>query len=845
MFRSASAQRSSLCVTALLVAVLSTPAWAQSTPSPEGGSLRVTVSDPQRLTVPGASCSLTTPDHHDVAVAVTDEYGLARFNSIAPGSYTLRVDLAGFDSASQSNVVVTVGAETAIDVTLSLALVADRVTVAAPSAEDTSFAAGVVRPIASLNRRLIKALPIPIASIKDVLPLVPGVVRSTTGEMTFNGALEPHTGLVINGMNAADPATGSFRVDLPVDSVEAVQVFLTPYTGQYGQFTGAITSVETKAGGDQWHFELNDFLPDFRFVNGRIHGVAEDTPHLNLSGPLLRHRMFFSQSAAYTIANRPVRGLEFPDNETRTESASSFTQLDIAAWPHHAQRVTVGYFPQRNDFVGLDVFRPRPVTPSATQRDAVITARDISEVPGGFLTSTFAISRFDTNVRPQGTDDLTLTPTTESGNYFATQNRQSGRGELFLAYTLSTKHWLHGSHDITLGLDANDVRSRLDFDARPVNIVRSDGLLAQRIEFDTVPTIRAHNREYVGFAQDRWALRDDISLDLGLRFENQQLADAQIIAPRMGITWAPTESRRTVVRGGVGLFYDKIPLNIRTFAQYPARVVTTYRTDGAMIDQTRFTNVLVDATSTRLEAGPQAPHNETEFVPENVSSNVQLDQTVNRWLSLRASMTLNYTSNIYIINPQTTPDGQNAIVLSSTGRSVYRSFELAGRFGGAHRLLNVAYTRSSAFADLNDFNSAFGDFASPLVRPNQYSRSATDVPHRLIAWGEMALPHRFSVAPVVEVRSGFPYSVRDAEQRFVGIRNDSRTRFPIFAALDLEVAKELQVTSKYSVRLSLKAFNLTNHFNPRDVHANVDDPEFGRFLASYRRYFAGGFDIIF
>ena len=61
----------------------------------------------------------------------------------------------------------------------------------------------------------------------------------------------------------------------------------------------------------------------------------------------------------------------------------------------------------------------------------------------------------------------------------------------------------------------------------------------------------------------------------------------------------------------------------------------------------------------------------------------------------------------------------------------------------------------------------------------------------------------------------------------------------------MEVARKFQVTQKYAIRLSLRGFNLTNHCNPRDVRANVDDPAFGRFLASYRRYFAGGFDVVF
>ncbi|MDX6501173.1 MAG: hypothetical protein QOG23_4433 [Blastocatellia bacterium] len=101
------------------------------------------------------------------------------------------------------------------------------------------------------------------------------------------------------------------------------------------------------------------------------------------------------------------------------------------------------------------------------------------------------------------------------------------------------------------------------------------------------------------------------------------------------------------------------------------------------------------------------------------------------------------------------------------------------------------------------------------------------------------------IAPIFEVRSGFPYSVPDAEQNFVGLRNSDQTRFPTFLSLDAEIAKEFQLTRKYGVRLSLRVFNATNHFNPRDVRANTADLHFGEFFASYHRFFSGGFDIVF
>jgi hypothetical protein len=294
------------------------------------------------------------------------------------------------------------------------------------------------------------------------------------------------------------------------------------------------------------------------------------------------------------------------------------------------------------------------------------------------------------------------------------------------------------------------------------------------------------------------------------------------------------------------VFHDKVPLNIRSFSHYPARTVTRYGPDGlTVIDSRRFTNVLVDTA-------PIAPldfrfsNKEAGFVPRNLTWNIQLDQIVSPWLSLRANLIGSRTTNIYIVNPELDFRGKSAIVLRSAGRASYRALELTARFALPEKnSFYVSYVRSRARGDLNDFNSYFGDFGEPIIRQNQYSNLPFDVPNRLIAWGTFALPHRITIAPIIEARSGFPFSVRDGEQNFVGVRNSDPTRFPAFFALDAEFAKEFQVTKKYGVRLSLRGFNLTNHFNPRNVHGNIADPRFGDFASSYRRYFTGGFDIIF
>jgi hypothetical protein len=799
--------------------------------------------DAQQLPVPGASVGVANAQGVTAATAISAEDGSVRFDLPAGGPYTVLVELSGFRPFVKAGLRVVAGQQMTLAASLVEAPVTEQVTVTATTPPETSVEAGATQPAGTVQQSDIKRLR--VNAVRDTLPLVPNVIRSSTGELSFKGSTEEHGGLLINGMNASDPATGTFHFDLPVDSVDSVKVFLHPYAAEYGQFTSGLTTVETRRAGDRWRFEVNDFLPDFRFVRGRIHGIAEDSPHLILGGPMFDKRVYVTQSAAFTLANSPVRGLLFPDNETHTVNESSYTQFDIVSKPHHIQRVTLNYFNQNSDYVGLDVFRPRPVTPSTAQRDLGVTARDNSEVAGGLLSMSASVSAYRKGVSGLGDTELTITPTVELGNYFASQNRRSTRTELNTVYSFPVWNW-NGRHEIRIGGDFSTVGSDSTYSAHPVNVVREDGTLAERIEFDPAGPIAAHNREFFGFIQDHWQLGAQVTLDAGLRYEDQQIADGLLVAPRVGVAWAPFGSSTTVIRGGIGLFYDKVPLNVRSFASYPSRIVSLFANDGVtLLDQHRYVNVLVDAATPAYVPFSRRTNDPAAFVPQNLSGNVEIDHVVTQWLTLRANAILSNTTNVYIVTPQITPTGDAAYVLSSTGRSNYRALEFTGRIGRASRAVNVSYTRSIAMGDLNEFNVLFGDVASPLIRPNQYSREPTDVPNRVVAWGEVALPLKFNVAPVLEIRSGFPYSIVNAAQDFVGIRNDTADRFPRFIALDMVVSKDVQVRKSHSVRLSIRAFNVTNHFNPRDVHANIDDPLYGQFLASYRRYFAGGFDILF
>jgi len=817
----------------------------QPTNSP---SLRITVSDVNGQPVPGTNCVLyrTVDPKIVIETAITDEHGLAVFNTTAIGSYVVKIERTGFNSLEKADVVIKDKELTDIKVNLTISSVEASVTVTGEPDSSTKVEAGASTPTGNLKRDAIEKAPLPSSNITDALPLIPGVVRSTTGEISIKGASEQQSVLLVNGLNASDPATGNFRLNLPIDSVEAVQVFQHPYTAQYGGFIGGVTRVETRRGGEEWHVELNDFFPDPRIINGKIVGIQEDAPHLNFNGPLIKNKLYLSQSASYNISKTPVRGLVFPFNETRTESISTYTQLDYILSPIHTETYTFGHFPEKVRYVGLDFFQPQPVTPNYKQKDYFFTLRDNLSIFGGILESALSTKNFTANISGQGTADQILTPTVQGGNYFATQGRESHRTEVLSYFTRPSQNLWIGSHEFKFGIDFNRIDNRLDYNANPVNILRADGTLTERITFDSNLPFKTANSEIVGFVQDRWLIRPNLSVDVGLRYENQQIADEQNFAPRAGFAWSPRKGDKTVVRGGIGVFYDKVPLNIRSFNRIPGRTVTDFDTDGiTILERHHFRNVLVDSAPIEpLDFRRSNP--EAGFVPQNLTWSMEADHTVNSWMQVRASYTHSHTTNIYIVNPELDFRGKTAVVLRSAGEATYHAFELTAKFNlKKNNLLYASYVRSKARGDLNDFNSYFGDFGVPVIRQNQYSSLPFDVPNRFIAWGSFSLPMRINLSPIVEFRNGFPYSVHDESQNFVGTRNADSTRFPRFFALDTEISKDFQLTKKYAIRLSVRGFNLTDHFNPRNVSLNTADPLFGQFFASYHRYFAGGFDILF
>jgi hypothetical protein len=807
---------------------------------PAGEAIDVVIHDQAGRPVAGAVVQLKSAGAL-IATVVTASDGRATLTAPQPGTYEVSALKEGFEPLVKSDLEITASARTSLELTLVPTLTRKDSVEVRDTASPVDAGAS---PAATMAGQSANQLPSRPATVADALPLIPGVVRSPGGGLRMSGGGENRSALIVNSADVTDPATGQFGLTVPIDSVQTLNVYQAPFLAEYGRFTAGVVSVETRRGGEKWKWELNDPLPEFFIRSWRLRGLRDATPRLNIEGPIKPGRLYFSEGLEYAIRKTPVFTLPFPENLKTQQGVNSFAQIDWIASERQWLTATVHFAPQRLGNVNMNFYNPRPTTPDASTNNYTGTVADHLTINGGLLENTFSFTRFSADIWGQGDANLVMTPTGNSGNYFSRQAHQASRFGWTPVYSFAQVNWL-GSHNFKVGAYLAASSESGELSAHPIDIVDAGNSLIERITFLGGQPFHMTDQETALFAQDHWLLSPHLAVDLGVRTESQTIAAAFRVAPRAGIAWSPFGGAGPVVRAGFGWFYDRVPLNVYSFNRYPREVVTLFGPDAAIAaGPFTYQNVIgqIAAPFSLVRQEPQAGN----FSPRSAIASVAIEQPVGSMLRLRVGYMQNTGSGLVILNP-TPPDavtGTGLYSLSGAGQSRYRQFETTVRLRlGPEREMLFSYMRSRARGDLNDFDSYLGSFPLPVIRPNQFSYLPADLPNRFLAWGVMKLPHGFRIAPVVEYRTGFPYTATDAYQNYAGIPNG--WRFPDFLSVDSRFSKDIKVNPKYSVRFSISGFNLTNHFNPEAVRRNIADPAFGYFFGQRGRFFTADFDVLF
>ena len=806
---------------------------------PQDVLLTITVADSQDEAMPNVDLILMKESTF-LALAKTGADGHASIR-VGRGIFTISIHQAGYAPVDQ-----VVDTRSLSGAALEVKIVPvphaqETVTVQAATEEITEQTSS---PSESISPQDANESPLRPLTLTDALPLVPGVVLAPNGQAQIEGAGEMHSALIVDSVDTVDPATGRFGLSVPIDVVDSLHVLTSPYLAQYGRFTAGVVTAETKPGGNKWHYDLNDPLPEFRIRSGHLVGLKSATPRLSFGGPIVPNRASFSEGMEFVDNKVEIRTLPFPFNETKTISFNSFTQADFTLTQRQTLTASFHAAPQNIRYANIDFFNPQPVTPNDDTRTYTGAITHRLAVGEGLLQSTISMSDLNTSISPQGPLDMTVLPTGNSGNYFANQQRHSKRFEWNELYSLKPINGF-GTHNIQIGSSFANARVEGQLSAKTVTLFDSQGVKIRTIDFTGGSQFNPKDNEPAIFVQDHWSLNPHLAIDAGLRAEVQSITATTRFAPRIGFVWNPSKDGNTTVTGGIGTFYDSVPLNVYAFSHYPEQTITTYRPDGTVLG---IPQTYLNLTSEAAASGfPFIDRDQKigNFAPYTIAWNLQVQHRFSQYLTMRGKYLESHGSGVVTLSPEVV-QGQSAFVLAGNGSSIYRQFELTGQLSlQPNKRIYVSYVHSLSEGSLNEADTYLGDVPSPFIQSNIYANRPGDLPSRFLAWGSVSLPGKITVSPKIELRSGFPYQSTDVFQNYIqGLKAENR-RFPTYFSADARVAKDVKLNSKYTLRPSISITNITNRFNPIEVHNNIADPQYGQFFGTYNLHLRFDLDLVF
>ena len=808
----------------LLVAVMIAPqsVVAGTDTGDVRGTLFTVESDGGRSAITSTAVLLQGPSLSKQTV--TDQQGTFSFTAVPPGTYQVAVKAQGFAGSKP----VTVIAGSTVDIPIELKIEALKESVTVNATEDPSIQADPSGETV-IGKSTVTNTPNRYDRFDSLLPLVPGVVRGPDGLINMKGARASQAGALVNSASVTDPATGNPAMSLPIDVVESVKVIPNPYDPEYGRLAGAVSSVETTTGNfDAFHLSVQNLFVRPRQRDGDFIGIESATPRITVTGPIVKDKIAFTESFEYRFLRIPVSSLPQLQRDMKLEGFNSFSQMDVYLTERQSLTASLALYPQKFNYLGLNTFAPQPSTPDLHQRGYMASIQHrYTTGPDSLLVSQFSYKRFDADVTANSNDPYQLLIETTEGGYFDRQNRNTYRTEWQETYQFST-HDLFGPHQLKAGFDF----AHSEYDGRvellPVTILGLSDVPIESITFGAASRFDVRQNEIAWFLADKWRPLQRLTLDLGLRFDRDSVTGSTHTAPRAGFALMLTKDTKTLLKGGVGLFYDRVPLNIASFPYLPGRTIENLGDTGQILDSESYVNTIT-----------RGLHN-----PRSAAWNVELDREITSNLALRAGFQQRTTDRDFLLTPETADHG--ILSLSNGGGSIYREFQIAGLYRIRGSTLNASYVRSKAYGDLNDFNQFFGNNAVAVIQPNARGRLPFDAPNRFLFWGQFKAPLKLTVLPVLDLHTGFPFSVVNEYRDFIGPRDSQR--FRRFNSFDMQVTRPVKLPFPHKdmkARVGFSVFNLFNRFNPRDVQNDVDSDRFDAFFNGVGRTFRGKFVLEF
>ncbi|HET9317577.1 MAG TPA: TonB-dependent receptor [Vicinamibacteria bacterium] len=871
------------------------------------------VTDPQGAAVGGAAVTARQVDTNIVAATVSDADGRFRFPFLRIGPYEIQVSQDGFKPAVRS-MTLNAGAAFQMPIALQVEGIEETVTVTGDAPVLETARSQIAGTVSSAEAA---ALPMNGRNFLELGLLVPGVSPTNTGssQLFAETSAVPGSGMsvgsqrnfsnsfIVDGVSANDDASGLSGIPLAVESVEQLQVVTSGGQAELGRALGGYVSVVTRSGanllrGSAYEFFRDDALNAANPLLGRALPMRQNQYGLSLGGPVRRDRTFF-------FANVERRQLDQSGLTTIAAPAVAAVNARLDATGYPGSDVATGVYPNpMHGTLGLAKLDHQAGHHQLSLRYNVyrVTA-DNSRGAGGLsapsasagldnvdhsvaLSHTWAWSNGTVNeARVQyAHGDLEAPPTDPVGPAvtiagvaaFGTASGSPTRRVNELVQVVDTISHQAGDHALRAGVDFlhNDttitypraVRGSYSFSS----MASFMGGVYNNAGFTQTfgdPVVAQANPNLGVFVQDEWHATSRLTVNAGLRYDLQFLetieTDRDNVSPRVGFAWTPWDSRRTVIRGSAGLFYDRVPLRA---------VANAILSAGNTTDLSRLHQVSVSLSPAQAGA-PRFPAILAAPVPsvtlpslttmdphiQNARS-TQAGLEVERQLGESTTVSAGYVylegSDLVVsINqnvPSCAPSGTNNGCRPNAAYANNSQYSSAARssYHGLHVSLmqrpvgwgyfRASYTLSRARNNVGEF--FFSSPIDPLDLEKDWGRSDDDQRHRLVVHAAVHTPrepgttwwtrlsHGFQLSGTLQAYSSLPLNITSGVTTVQGTagrpvvdgqfipRNAGEG--PDFLSISLRLGRTFPLAGRSRLEALAEVFNLTNRENVVTMNGN-------------------------
>src|SRR5215470_48925 len=279
------------------------------------GTLIGTVRDEQGAAIPGGQVRVTSPALlGGPRTMPTSEAGQFRFPNLAPGSYTLDIEMPGFASFHEDDIHIGAAATLERTVVLKVAGLAESIVVEGSGSRTEARDSGLET---RFGVDYIKTIPTRRYSMFDLIRAAPGVSPTSPTSGTVNTVSSFGSGVsenmfLIDGTNFTCPCQGVSRAEPSVDAIQEIQIQSVGASAEYGGIQGAIFNVITKQGGNRFAYDASYYGQTSSLTSQPvlIAGPGSGTPTgyeriryrdftTNLGGPVHRDRVWFFTGFQY------------------------------------------------------------------------------------------------------------------------------------------------------------------------------------------------------------------------------------------------------------------------------------------------------------------------------------------------------------------------------------------------------------------------------------------------------------------------------------------------------------------------------------------------------------------